>query len=181
MTGIAAGDITWRTLGAGVALLVVLASYWGAYDHGRDVERSGWEKRWAQRDADDGGAAAAAQADARNEEQRRRSAQDEARENAQKEHTVAAADAAGADAAGQRLRDEARQLAAGASCGTSDHAAIARGQAATRAAMVLSELLARADARAGELAKAYDEARIAGQACERSYDALSRGSIRSGP
>jgi hypothetical protein len=38
--------------------------------------------------------------------------------------------------------------------------------------MVLSDLLARADARAGELAKAYDGARIAGLACEGAYNAL---------
>jgi hypothetical protein len=38
--------------------------------------------------------------------------------------------------------------------------------------MVLSDLLARADARAGELAKAYDQARIAGEQCQREYDAL---------
>ncbi|PZQ36549.1 MAG: DUF2514 domain-containing protein, partial [Pseudomonas putida] len=38
--------------------------------------------------------------------------------------------------------------------------------------MVLSDLLTRADARAGELAKAYDRARIAGQTCEASYNAL---------
>ncbi|MNF18260.1 hypothetical protein D3C80_2222390 [compost metagenome] len=31
-----------------------------------------------------------------------------------------------------------------------------------------------ADARAGELAKAYDRARIAGQACEASYTALTK-------
>jgi hypothetical protein len=53
-----------------------------------------------------------------------------------------------------------------------DTTAVARGQASTRAAMVLSELRDRADARAGELAKAYDQARIAGQVCERSYNAL---------
>ncbi|GAB1617180.1 hypothetical protein PSN_2919 [Pseudomonas sp. NGC7] len=44
--------------------------------------------------------------------------------------------------------------------------------AATRAAMVLSDLLARADERAGELAQAYDRAQIAGQTCEAFYDAL---------
>jgi len=38
--------------------------------------------------------------------------------------------------------------------------------------MVLSDLLARADARAGELAKAYDQARIAGDLCKASYNAL---------
>lgn len=167
------GDITWRTFGAGVVLLILLASYWGVYEHGRQVERAGWETQWAERDADDAGAAAAAQADARNEEQRRRAAQDEAREHAQKEQRTAAADAAGADAAGQRLRDEASNLAASVSCGAGDPAAVARGQAATRAAMVLSDLLSRADQRAGELAAAYDSARIAGQQCEREHDALA--------
>jgi hypothetical protein len=39
--------------------------------------------------------------------------------------------------------------------------------------MVLSDLLTRADVRAGELAKAYDRARIAGEQCEREYDVLT--------
>ena len=39
--------------------------------------------------------------------------------------------------------------------------------------MVLSDLLARADDRAGELARAYDRARIAGETCEAFYDALN--------
>ena len=79
---------------------------------------------------------------------------------------------AGADAAGQRQQHEAAQLAATVSCPGTDTAAVARSQAATRAAMVLSDLLTRADARAGELAKEVDRVRIAGQQCEREYDAL---------
>jgi len=113
-----------------------------------------------------------AAAQARTEEQRRTTAQEEARAHAQEERTTADAGAAGADAAGQRLRSEAARFAATVSCSGPDTAAIARGQAATRAAMVLSDLLTRADARAGELAKAYDRARIAGQLCEASYNAL---------
>ena len=111
-------------------------------------------------------------AQARQEEQRRAEAQEEARAHAQEERTIADAGAVGADAAGQRLRDQGAKLAAAVSCPATDTAAIARGQAATRAAMVLSELRDRADARAGELAKAYDRARIAGQLCESSYNAL---------
>lgn len=42
------------------------------------------------------------------------------------------------------------------------------------AAMVLSDLLTRADERAGELAKAYDVARIAGLACEEHYRATQQ-------
>ncbi|WP_332772242.1 DUF2514 family protein [Pseudomonas sp. ESBL1] len=81
---------------------------------------------------------------------------------------------AGADAAGQRLQHDAANFAATVRCPGPDTAALARSQAATRAAMVLSDLLTRADARAGELAKAYDRARIAGQQCEAEYDALIR-------
>lgn len=165
--------ISARTAGAAATLLLVLASYWGAYQHGRSVERADWEKAWAARDAADSAARAQAEADAREEEQRRQAAQQEARAHAQKEQSAADIDAAGADAAGQRLRDQASQFAATASCSGTDPATVARGQAATRAALVLSDLLSRADARAGELAAAYDRARIAGLACEAAYTGLT--------
>ena len=153
-------------------LALVLASYWGAYQHGRAVERSQALVASAQRDSGDRRAEALGQRDAREEEQRRAQAQEEARTHAHEQTQVAGAGAAGADAAGQRLQHDAAQLAAAVRCPGPDSAAIARGQAATRAAMVLSDLLARADARAGELAKAYDRARIAGSFCELSYDSL---------
>jgi len=153
-------------------LLVLLGSYWLMYQHGRSVERANAGLASAQRDSGDRLAEVIGERGARQEEQRRAQAQEEARAHAQEERTIADAGAAGADAAGQRLRDEAGKLAATISCPGTDTAAIARGQAATRAAMVLSELRDRADARAGELAKAYDRARIAGLACEASYNAL---------
>ncbi|WP_438282804.1 DUF2514 domain-containing protein [Pseudomonas alabamensis] len=159
-------------------LALVLASYWGAYQHGRAVERSQALAASAQRDSGDRLAEALGQRDAREEEQRRAQAQEEARVHAHEQHQVADAGAAGADAAGQRLQHDAAQLAATVSCPGADPAAVARGQAATRAAMVLSDLLARADARAGELAKAYDRARIAGLQCVREYDGLGSGSAR---
>jgi len=148
-------------------LLLVLASYWGAYQHGRSVERTGAELKASQRDSGERLAEVLGERGARQEEQRRAEAQEEVRANAKEEHQVAAA-----GAAGQRMRDDAAKLAATVSCPASDTAAIARGQAATRAAMVLSDLLARADERAGGLAKAYDRARIAGLACEATYTAL---------
>jgi len=156
-------------------LALVLASYWGAYQHGRSVERSQALAASAQRDSGDRLAEALGQRDAREEEQRRAQAQEEARTHAHEQTQVADAGAADADAAGQRLQRDAAQLAAAVSCPSADPAAIARGQAATRAAMVLSDLLARADDRAGELAKAYDRARIAGEQCEQEYDRLRLG------
>ena len=127
----------------------------------------------AKRDSGDRLAEVIGERGARQEEQRRAQAQEEARAHAQEERTIADAGAADADAAGQRLRSDATQLAATVSCTGTDTAAIARGQAATRAAMVLSDLLSRSVATNRELAQAYDRARIAGRQCEREYDALT--------
>lgn len=156
-----------------LALLLVVASYWGAYQHGRSVERAEAAAASAQRDSGDRLAEVLGERSAREEEQRRAQAQEEARAHAREEHQMADAGSTGADAAGQRLRDEASKLAATVRCPATDSAALARGQAATRAAMVLSDLLTRADDRAGELAKAYDRARIAGLTCERLYQSLA--------
>jgi len=157
-----------------LVLLLLLASYWGAYQHGRTVEQTKCDTATAARDSGDRLAELLGERDARQEEQRRAQAQEEARAYATEEQKVADAGAAGADAAGQRLHDDAAKLSYTISCPTTDTTAISRGQTATRAAMVLSELLSRADARAGDLAKAYDRARIAGLACEASYNALIR-------
>ncbi|WP_236238445.1 DUF2514 domain-containing protein [Pseudomonas faucium] len=153
-------------------LLALLGTYWLTYQHGRSVERAEDAAASAQRDSGDRLAEVIGERAARQEEQRRAQAQEEARAHAQEERTIADVGAAGADVAGQRLRDDGAKFAATVSCPGTDTAAIARGQAATRAAMVLSDLLARADERAGELAKAYDLARVAGRQCEREYDAL---------
>uniref|UniRef100_UPI000F01A47A DUF2514 family protein n=1 Tax=Pseudomonas viridiflava TaxID=33069 RepID=UPI000F01A47A len=96
--------------------------------------------------------------------------------DARQEQTAAIADAAGADAAGDRLRSEAGKLAASASCVPSDPGIADRGKNATRAAMVLSDLLCRADARAGDLARYADQLRVAGQACETAHRSLTRSS-----
>ncbi|MDM1714354.1 DUF2514 domain-containing protein [Pseudomonas sp. 165] len=154
-------------------LLALLASYWGVYQHGRSVERAEAATETAKRDSGDRLAEVIGERSARQEEQRRAQAQEEARAHAQEERTIADAGAAGADAVGQRLRNDGAKFAAAISCPGTDTAAVARGQAATRAAMVLSDLLARADERAGDLAKAYDAARTAGRQCEREYDALT--------
>jgi len=153
-------------------LALVLASCWGAYQQGLSVARAEAQAAWAQRDSSDRLVEAQGQRQARQEEQRRAQAQEEARAHAHVQHQMAAAGAAGAAAAGQRLQHDAAQLAASVRCPGTDPAAVARGQAATRAALVLSDLLARADARAGELAKAYDQARIAGLQCAQEYDGL---------
>ena len=106
---------------------------------------------------------------AREEEQRRQSALNRLGRDARDQNKTASVDASVADAAGDRLHIEAGKIAATA-CG--DPRATERGASATRAAMVLSDLLQRADKRAGELAAAYDRALIAGLACERSFNTM---------
>lgn len=155
-----------------LAVAVVLASHWGAYQHGRSVAKTEAGQASAQRDSGDRLAEVIGERGARQEEQRRAAAQEEARAHAQEERTIADSGAADADAAGQRLRSDATDFAAAVSCPGTDTAAVARGQAATRAAMVLSDLLDRSVATNRDLAKAYDLARIAGLACEASYNAL---------
>ncbi|MNJ26495.1 DUF2514 domain-containing protein [Pseudomonas sp. JV241A] len=164
--------ISVRTIGAAVSLALVASAFWGAYEHGRSVERASAALASANRDSGDRLAEVLVERSAREEEQRRNMAQGEVRVHAQEQRKNADEAAVGADAAGKRLLDEAGKLAATVSCPAPDPAIAARSQAATRAAMVLSDLLARVDARAGELAKAYDRARIAGLACEASYTAL---------
>lgn len=77
-----------------------------------------------------------------------------------------------ADAAGQRLRLAARAAAAGACEGSQGAAAAGDGAPTAGAGLVLAIVLGRADERAGELAAAYDAARIAGEACERAYQSV---------
>ncbi|HEN8705664.1 TPA: DUF2514 domain-containing protein [Pseudomonas putida] len=154
-------------------LALLLVSHWTAYEHGRSVELAQAGQQSAKRDSGDRLAEVIGERVARQEEHRRADAQQEARVKGHEERTIADAGAVDADAAGQRLRSESSQFAVAVSCAGTDTAAVTRGETATRAAMVLSDLLARADARAGELAKAYDQARIAGRQCEREYDALT--------
>ena len=161
----------WVALAAAV---VLVASHWGAYEHGRSLEQAQAGQVSAKRDSGDRLAEVIGERGAREQEHQRAQAQEEARAHGHEERSIANAGAVDADASGQRLRDDGAKFAAAVSCPGTDTAAVARGQAATRAAMVLSDLLARADARAGELAKAYDQARIAGQLCEASYNALNK-------
>ncbi|WP_059413456.1 DUF2514 family protein [Cupriavidus basilensis] len=109
--------------------------------------------------------------DARIEEQRRTTAQTEIANAATKEMVGARADAAAANDAAGRLRQRvAELLATGRAAG--NPAAASAGPAAGDPIGMLADVLGRADQRAGLLAEYADSARVAGQACERAYDAL---------
>lgn len=106
---------------------------------------------------------------ARAEEQRRTAAQSEIANDANQQRTAALADAFTARAAAGSLQQRVDQLVA-----ASRHRAAATGSPAAGDALdLLADVLGRADQRAGELAEYADRARIAGQQCERDYDALT--------
>ncbi|MCI8210791.1 hypothetical protein AUC61_14735 [Pseudomonas sp. S25] len=170
----AATQLYLKIGGLALILLVIGASLYGAYSHGVTVTDLAWQAKWDKQGDVQAQAVAATTADYRTEEQRRQNAANQVANDARQEQAHALSDSAVADAAGDRLHIEAGKLAASASCSTGDTGAAERGKTATRAAMVLSDLFQRADKRAGEMAKAYDSARIAGQACEAAYDALTR-------
>ncbi|KVF93532.1 DUF2514 family protein [Burkholderia vietnamiensis] len=111
----------------------------------------------------------AAVAAARAEEQRRTAAQSEIANDANQQRTAALADAFAARAAAGSLQQRVDRLVAAAR-----NPAVAAGSpAAGDAVDLLADVLGRADQRAGELAEYADRARIAGQQCERDYDALT--------
>lgn len=162
---------------AQVRLVIVLGlsatALYGAYRHGVTVTHAARNAQWAQAVAAQQVEQVRAVQAARDDEQRFQREANQVGIDARKENAAANADAVGLDASGDRLHIEASKFSAIAGTCASTAGAADRGPSAARAALVLSQLLERADARAGGLAKAYDRARIAGQACERAYDVIS--------
>lgn len=162
-----------RIGGVLLILLAVAASLYGAYRHGVSVTDLKWSEKWSTEVSTQSQAVANTTTEYRNEEQRRQSAANQVADHARQEQTAAINDAAVADTAGDRLRVEAGKLAASASCVPGDPGIADRGKNATRAAMVLSDLLSRADARAGDLARYADKLAVGLQACEAVHRSLS--------
>jgi len=103
---------------------------------------------------------------ARAEDQRRVAAHQEIAHEATQKADLARADARAARAAAERLRRRVAELASGGASAPSG------GLPTGDPIGVLADVLERADRRAGALAEYADSARIAGQACERAFDAL---------
>ena len=155
------------------ALLLILASCWGIYQHGRSVESAEWQIRWAVRDAGDKQAWAIDERAERDKEQARQNSINKAVQDGQRKIDSAVADAVTARATAGSLQravdDLTERLKRTASSNSCTAAASA---AATRATLVFAELFKRADARAGDLAADADQSRSRGVTCEQAYDGL---------
>jgi len=166
-----------RLIGYGIIALLLVglcgAALYAAYSHGVTVTNAARDAEWSRAVAAQKTERAQAVQAVRDEEQRLQREANQVGTDAREKNAAADADGRGLDAAGDRLHVQAGKLAASAGACSRDTGSADRGASATRAALVLSQLLERADARAGDLAKAYDRARIAGQACERAYDLVS--------
>ena len=155
-----------------ITVAVVAAVLFGAYRFGSSVKNAEWAAKWAMQEVKLAEDRAKAERLQREEEQRRQAAIDGVIDDAHKQIELARADAAAATAAAASLRDKAKRLAARASKACSNPQATPGSEATSSPGMVLADLFGRADQRAGELAAAYDQARAAGLACQRAYDAV---------
>lgn len=158
------------------AVVVVAGALFGAYHHGVTVTDAKWLSAWHQRDADDKAAALENETRERAKEQARQLSINKAIQDGQRTIDQAASDAAAARASADSLRGAADTLAArlATSEASGNSCTAAASAAATRAALVLADVLKRADQRAGDLAEAADQARARGMTCEMAYDGLAR-------
>ncbi|MGH8786846.1 MAG: DUF2514 family protein [Cupriavidus necator] len=161
----------WRTVAALVLGACLFAAGWvvNGWRLGGQIQQLQTDQA-KQREGQATALAAASEA-ARTEEQRRTAEQRGIANAAAKERDQAVADARAAGTVAEQLRVRVAQLAAAARA-AGNTAASGGSSAAGDPLDVLTNVLGRADTRAGELAAYADRARIAGQACERSYDAL---------
>lgn len=81
--------------------------------------------------------------------------------------------AAGRAAGGLRKQLAAYVAAVRGAAGADSTSAADAGPPASEAVVVLADMFSGADARAGELAAAFDASHAAGTTCERSYDAMT--------
>lgn len=149
--------------GALVALLLL------GFGVGWSWQGSRWESKYLALGAAWAESRAAAERQARSEETRRAAAVEGIRRDAKNQIEQAQADADAAAATADSLR---QQLAERTRRATQGAGACPRGSPTIATAILYSELLDRADARAGELAAEADRRRVAALACEAQYDSL---------
>lgn len=158
------------------AIALFAATLLGAYHHGLSVKDDEWQKKWNARDTADAKAKAVNEASARALEHSYQHSIDKAVQDGQRTIDQLTADAVTARASADSLRGAADKLAARLASSQSggNSCTAATSAAASRAVMVLADVLKRADQRAGDLAAAADQARARGVTCEQAYGGLTR-------
>ncbi len=160
-----------------LAFAGALACLWWAYSHGVSVTTTEWQGKWNKQALELSEAKTKAVILVREEERRRQSSINKVREDAEKQIALAERDALAASDAAAGVLEQAKRLAARAGKCPGNPSTTQPGPPATEPGVVLADVLGRADARAGDLAAAYDRSRAAGLACERAYDALLAGRV----
>ena len=164
------------TLAAVVALIAGFVGFLGGSHHrgvlaDRDLAKE--RAAFAQAHSVAASAAQAAEAQARAEERRRTFRVMETSDAAQTAAAAARADAGRADRAAGELRSAYLTLAAAATSRAGQNpAASASGSPGVGPGLVLADVLGRGDELLRSCAAALDQSRVAGLACERSYDTL---------
>ncbi|SBT60191.1 Protein of uncharacterised function (DUF2514) [Plesiomonas shigelloides] len=158
-----------------IAMAVValwLFSEW-RYSAGEAAMNEVWQSRWIARDAADAEERQLRQEAARTEEQRRADAVAAQEKEANDELEKAKRDAAAAESRGlqQQLKTLRAKFSSSGSCSISGAAGAGKAEASIT---VLTELLGEADAVAGAMAEEADRARVAGAACERIYNSVTK-------
>lgn len=169
------GRIVWALL----AVMAQLAALFVAYEHGRSTTEDAWLARWNARNASDTAARLAASEAERRREQALQHAINQVNTDAEQQIDTALTQAVDAANVADGLRQRVDQLLAADRARRSTCAASGR-PAAENPGNVLAVVLDQSVARNRELAAIADTARIAGQACERAFDALA-GNMQARP
>ena len=158
------------------ALLLALGALYGAYHHGVSTTNATWQAEWNARDTRDAQAKEQNEAAARAKEQAWQLKLDKVTEDGQRAIDQATGDAVTARASADSLRGAADTLAARlATSQAGGHSCTAAASAAaSRAVLVLADVLKRSDERSGDLAGYADQSRGRGVTCTQAYDSLGR-------
>ena len=158
------------------AVLLELGALYGAYHHGVSTTNATWKVERNDRDTRDAQAKEQNEAAERAKEQSRQQAINKVVQNGQALIDTAAAAVTAANRESDRLRSAADGLAnrIAASQGGSHSCTAAASAAASRAVLVLADVLKRADQRAGDLAGFADQSHSRGVTCEQAYDSLGK-------
>lgn len=157
-----------------LAILLVFGALYGAYHHGETLANAEWQSKWDAEVATQALAKAKAEEDARAIELSRINNNQQVQAHAIQSNVAEKTDHAANVSVVGSVHLATTKLAADPSSCTGHPAAAAGSPTTNHAAMVLSDLLTRADKRAADLASLADRSRIAGLACEASYDGLTK-------